>query len=165
MMGIVEIFNTIRDIPYKIPLTLNDAAIDCLGKHRKLLEDLAKAGDQVRLRKCSFLWSEQNIPKEILDIPHQDECEHLFLEIYLDSQWLVLDATWDIGLKNIFKINHWDGKSNTEIAVKPIEIYPYVKDINLSHCESDQAVLEDIRINGDFYKAFNNWLEDNRVGL
>ncbi|MCK4553497.1 hypothetical protein KAU19_00855 [Candidatus Parcubacteria bacterium] len=162
-MDITTIFNSIRDIPYKIPLSLDDKAIDCDKKHKKLFDLLTKQGLKVRFRICVFLWSELNIPAKILKIPHIDKCEHLYLEIFIDGQWVALDATWDIGLKNIFQVNKWDGKSNTALAVNPIEIYSPQENKSLSHNKTKESFLEDIKTSGSFYEAVNEWLEENRI--
>ncbi|MCK4554477.1 hypothetical protein KAU19_06005 [Candidatus Parcubacteria bacterium] len=162
-MDITKIFNSIRDIPYKIPLSLGDKAIDCDKKHKKLFDLLIRQGLKVRFRICVFLWSELNIPAKILKIPHIDKCEHLYLEVFINDQWTTLDVTWDIGLKNIFKVNEWNGKSNTALAVKPIKIYGPQENKKLSHTETKESFLEDIRTSGSFYKAFNKWLEKNRI--
>lgn len=161
-MDLIQIFNSIRDIPFRIPLSPNDTSIDCDGRHKKLFEALSRKGLEVRFRVCSFLWSELAIPDQILSIKHKDECEHLFLEVFLNNEWLILDATWDKGLKNIFHINEWDGISGTEIAVKPIKIYDPKKTI-LTHGENEEAMQKDISESGDFYLALNKWIEENRI--
>jgi hypothetical protein len=164
-MDIINIFKSIRDIPYKIPLTLTDKSIDCDKKHRELYRLLKKEGIKARFRICVFLWSDLNIPKYILDIPHTDRCEHLYLEAFLNEQWIILDATWDIGLKNILNVNFWDGKSNTDIAVKPIEILEPQKNTKLIHCQTRENFEKDIKDSGKFYKELNNWLEKERVKI
>ena len=161
-MNIKELFESIRDIPYRIPLTLEDASVDCDKKHRKLAEILAKEGFTVRFRVCSFLWSKQSIPKKILDIPHIDTCEHIFLEVFRDGHWDVFDISWDKGLKNIFPICEWVKKDNA-IALEYIEMYPPDYSKPLTHNVSEESFLDDIHTSGAFYEALNNWLENARV--
>lgn len=108
------------------------------------------------------MWSDQKIPKEILAIPHDDKCEHLYLEILLNDEWVTLDATWDQKLKKVMPTSEWDGKTNTKLAVTPIEIYPPDEGRKVVHSASEEAFLEDIRKSGKFYEALNNWLEENR---
>lgn len=161
-MNITAIFNSVRDMTYRIPLALDDQAVDCDKKHRKLYKALTREGFKVRFRVCAFLWSEQKIPKRILRIPHTDKCEHLYLEIFLNGKWVALDATWDAGLKKIFKVNEWSGTRAAELAVEPLEILPPRKNISLSHNADTESFLEDIRTSGAFYKALNEWLDKNR---
>ncbi len=161
MKKLIKIFNQIRDIPYQIPLSLDKNAIDCDGKHKLLYEAFSKEGIECRYRVCSFLWSNLNLPKKIKNIPHTDKCEHLYLEIFIDKKWTTIDATWDSALSNILKVNYWDGKSDTEIAVPPSKIFSANKK-TLSHCKTKQAVLKDIEENKNFYEALNNWMQANR---
>lgn len=162
-MKIIELFNSIRDIPYKIPLSLKDKCVDCDKKHQKLSLLLSDAGLKVRFRVCIFLWSDLAIPKHILAIPHREQCEHLYLEALVEGHWIVLDATWDIGLQKILPVNIWDGKSNTELAVKPVQIYEVGEHIRLSHTETNENFVKDIEESGKFYDEFNKWLETERI--
>lgn len=158
-VNIVQIFNSIRDIPYRIPLSWEDKSLDCIGKHNRLAEALSEKGYKVRLRTCTFRWSDLNIPEKILKIPHKDECKHLFLEMFIDNKWITLDVTWDSDLRNILKVNEWDGASDTEIAVKPIKIFSPSE----IHTETKESFQKDMQESGAFYKAFNEWLEEART--
>ncbi|MBN2421900.1 hypothetical protein JXB41_01620 [Candidatus Woesearchaeota archaeon] len=161
-MNLISIFESIRDIPYRIPLKLGEEDNCCSGKHEKLFNLLKKEGYKVRYRVCVFLWSDLNLPSELEKIPHDDDCTHTYLEINIDGNWKILDATWDIGLKNLFHINKWDGKSNTEIAVKPIKIFTPQKSLEIVNNQTEEVINKDLKINGKFYKYFNEWLEKNR---
>jgi hypothetical protein len=163
-MDLIKIFNSIRDIPYRIPLSPDEEDNCCNGKHKKLFSLLKKAGHQARYRVCTFLWSSLNLPPELMKISHDDQAIHVYVELFLNNQWLVLDATWDIGLKKFFPINEWDARSNTEIAVKPIETFSLEKsaeimnnqDKNYIHLESNDH---------KFSQAFNDWLNKIRQNL
>ncbi len=95
-------------------------------------------------------------------IPHNNDCTHTYLEISIDGNWKILDATWDIGLKKLFHINKWDGKSNTEIAVKPIKIFTPQESLEIVNHQDEEVINKDLKINGEFYKYFNEWLDKNR---
>ncbi|MCK5025100.1 MAG: hypothetical protein KAS15_00810, partial [Nanoarchaeota archaeon] len=135
----------------------------CSGKHKKLFNLLTKQGYKVRYRVCVFLWSNLNLPQELEKIPHDDDCTHTYLEIYLDDTWKILDATWDSGLKNIFQINEWDGKSDTEIALEPIETFTPERSLEIVKNQNESLIKKDLKINREFYKAFNGWLDENRT--
>lgn len=122
-MDLISSFNSIRDIPYRIPLKWGEKDDCCSGKHEKLFNILTKEGYEVRYRVCAFLWSSLNLPKELENTPHDNECTHIYLEIKVNGKWKVLDATWDSGLRVFFHVNEWDGKSGTEVAVKPTKIF------------------------------------------
>lgn len=162
-MNIIEVFKAVRDMPYRIPLTLGEDDFCCSGKHKILKDLLGERGFEARYRVCSFLWSSVNLPSKVSDIPHDDVSSHAWLEVSIDGEWVTVDATWDIGIKNIFYVNEWDGKSNMETAVKPLEIFTPRKSAYIMNSENDEAILSDLKINGEFYKAFNNWLAENRI--
>ena len=161
-MDLILAFNSIRDIPYKIPLSSDEVDACCSGKHEKLFKLLIDRGYKVRYRVCAFVWSSLNLPSELEKIPHDDYCTHIYLEINLGGKWEILDATWDKGLKRIFHVNEWDGKSDTEIAVKPIKIFSPQKSLKIVKDQNKEANEKDLEINGKFYKGFNEWLEKNR---
>lgn len=161
-MDLVSLFNSIRDIPYKIPLKWSEEDNCCSGKHEKLFNLLIKNGYDVRYRVCVFLWSSLNLPRELEKIFHENDCTHTYLEIKIGGIWKILDATWDSGLKGLFNINQWDGKSNTMIAVKPIKIFTPKKSLEIVNNQSEEVIEKDLQINGQFYKALNVWLEENR---
>ncbi len=73
-----------------------------------------------------------------------------------------MDVTWDMDLKGIFHINKWDGKSNTEIAVKPTKIFTPQKSLEIVNNQDEELINKDLEINREFYKGFNEWLDKNR---
>ena len=162
-MNKIEIFNKIRNIPYRIPLKWGEEDNCCSGKSEKLFDLLTKEGYEVRYRVCVFLWESINLPEELQKIPHDKDCTHTFLEIKIDGEWKVLDSSWDKGLKNLFHVNEWDGKSDTQTAVKPIKILSPEKSLEIVNEQDEEVITKDLEINGEFYKAFNEWLEKNRV--
>jgi hypothetical protein len=164
-MTIIEAFKTVRDMPYRIPLALGEKDICCSGKHKMLKDLFIEQGLEVRYRVCSFLWSSINLPKKVSNIPHDDLSSHVWLEVLIDGEWVIVDATWDIGIKNILHVNEWDGKSNTETAVKPLDIFTPQKSADIMNGENDEDILSDLKINGEFYKAFNNWLAEQRASV
>ena len=161
-MDLISAFNSVRDIPYRIPLKWRQKDDCCSGKHKKLFNLFTRMGYPVRYRVCVFLWSNLNLPSELKKIPHDDDCTHVYLEINIKGKWKILDATWDKGLKNIFHVNEWDGKSDTEIAVKPIKIFTPQKSLKIASNQNKETIDNDLKINGDFYKSFNEWLEKMR---
>jgi hypothetical protein len=161
-MNLISIFESIRDIPYKIPLNWGEEDNCCSGKHEKLLNILKKKGFKVRYRVCVFFWSSLDLPTELEKIPHDDNCTHTYLEIKIGNDWKILDATWDTGLSKLFHINKWDGKSNTEIAVKPTKIFTPQKSLEIVKNQNEKLINKDLKINGEFYGCFNEWLDKNR---
>lgn len=110
--SLIEYFEAIRDIPYSIPLSISEMDHCCSGKHRRLKAQFEQTGIQTKWQVCRFKWSDMNLPEEVASVPHADDSTHVFLKVRIGSEWIDVDATWDLG----------------------------------------------IAINGQFYKAFNEWL-------
>lgn len=161
-INLVSLFNSIRDTHYRIPLKWGEEDNCCSGKHEKLFNILIKNGYDVRYRVCVFLWNSLNLPSELEKIFHEDDCTHTYLEIKIGGSWKILDATWDKNLKNLFHINKWDGKSNTEIALNPVKIFSPKKSLEIVNNQNEEVVKKDLLVNREFYKAFNDWLERKR---
>jgi hypothetical protein len=161
-MNIIEEFNKERDIPYRIPLSATEADNCCSGKTRRLKHILENSGYPTRYRVCKFKWSQLDLPTELTDIPHEDDCTHAYLEVLLDNEWVILDPTWDTKLKHMFNFNEWDGRSNTEIAVESLETYSPEESLQIMEDEDTTEIERDLTINGEFYKEYNNWLESVR---
>ena len=161
-MDIISIFNKIRDLPYKIPVSLKEEDFCCSGKAIFLKNVLEEQGYKIRYRVCSFSWTSINLPEKVFNIPHEDLSTHVYLEILIDNKWIIMDATWDSKLNKIFDINNWDNKTNNKIAVEPIETFTPEKSLDIMENIDEKEILDDLKINGEFYKAFNDWLEEIR---
>ena len=162
-MNLIETFETIRDIPFRIPLNKSEEDNCCNGKVIRFKKILDKNRYESRYRVCEFYWSEVNLPKELLSIPHADLSTHVYLEIKIDGNWVNVDPTWDKGLKTILPVNEWDGKSNTAIAVKPTKIYDTEKSAEIMKDESNENLEKELKDSGEFFKALNEWLEVKRL--
>ena len=166
-MNLIEIFNKVRDIPYRIPIALDEIEGEeggnCLYKVELLKNLLEEKGLKCRYRLCSFLWSELNLAESVIQAEHNDNAEHVWLEVLIQNKWVILDPSWDIGLAKIFQINIWDGISDTKPAVKPMEIF----DIDTSAAmmkfdDYEGELVKDLAVNGEFYKALNIYLDQIR---
>lgn len=166
-MTLIEIFNQVRDIPYRIPLSLDETEGEyggsCLYKVELLKKLLETEGLECRYRIGIFLWSQLNLPEEIMKAEHNDRGEHVWLEVCINNQWIILDPSWDIGLVKIFSINSWDGISDTKLAVNPIEILDVSASEDIMNFDNyEEAFLEDLVINGEFYKTLNIYFDQIR---
>ncbi len=108
--SVIKEFEKIRDEPLDV---INNR---CWEKSFRLKEVLENLGYGVKLKVCSFKWSEQNITKEILDMPHQDLDYHVYLIVKANGLKLIVDASNDSLLP---KYNIWCGKNNCDLCVIP----------------------------------------------
>jgi len=161
--NIIKEFEMVRDIPYRIALTLEEQSDDCLGKAMMLFEILRNRGYEARYRVCKIRWSSLNLPEEITSLPHNDDCSHAYLEVKIGGVWKIIDPTWDKGLAKIFHINEWDGESDNEVAIPCLEcLSPEDSERHIKNITTREAIIADLNESGEFYKAFNNWLEKYR---
>ena len=158
----IKVFKRIRDIPYRIPLNLSELDQCCSGKHIELKAELEKAGYTVRHRVCTFRWSSLDLPETLCKLPHQDTSTHSYLEILVGLEWITVDATWDTRISSILPRNTWDGSSKTPIAVAVEDIFSPEESEKIMTQGSNEETLADLRINGEFYNGFNEWLEEVR---
>lgn len=164
-MNRVQLFNSIRDIPYRIPLNSSEEDRCCNGKVKQLKKLLEAEGYQARYRVCEFKWSDMLLPLFVTAIPHEDFSTHVYLEVFINGKWVVVDPTWDIQIKSILPVNEWDGITDTQIAVTPLKIYSLKKSKKIMERgeleQPDKYWVEDL----EFCKSFNQWLESVRVNF
>lgn len=162
---ITKEFNEVRDTPFRIALSLQESADDCLGKANRLFKIFKKYGYDVRYRVCKIKWSSISLPEKVSKMPHDDNCSHTYLEVKINGQWKIIDATWDKGLKNLFSINEWGGKWNNKFAIPCLECFSPEESLEyIKRITTDEAIALDLKENGTFYKAMNEWLEECRNG-
>lgn len=159
-MNISEEFNKVRDIPYRIPLTLDKPDHCCTGKAEMLVNIFTTAGYNARYRVGICRWIDLHLPTEIQNIPHDDNTSHTFCEININGEWKVVDATWDKGLQETFDVNEWDEKSDMKLAFPNQEILSPEKSREyLNYISTKESIIADLKVNRVFYKAINEWLE------
>jgi len=100
-----------------------------------------------------------------MSLPHTPKSTHVWLEVLIDDRWIDLDPTWDSGLKSIFEINSWDGRSSTKVAVPILETFSLAKSegiMNGSIPDEPEGAFESNKI---FYQALNQRLAKHRHTL
>lgn len=159
---IENLFRTVRDIPYRIPLTYDEVDCSCVGKNKTLMEELVRLDFEVRWRVCEFRWSDLPIPKHVLAACRNTEAEHAYLEVKIENTWQTVDATWDSGLSGVFEIAAWDGEGSSSVAVPVSSALSPEASASLMGGIGRVETEKDLQLNRDFYRAFNDWLESVR---
>ena len=162
---LVKWFEDIRDISYKIPLTLDDEDFCCSWKAILLKKFLEAQNIESRYRVCAFEWTNISLPEELMMISHENESTHVYLEVLIDGVWFDVDPTWDSWLRQIFSIASWDGISSTSIAVPVWQLLTHEQSREIMENINPEEIQKDLEINGAFYKAFNAYLESVRHGV
>ena len=162
-MSAKQIFEHIRDIPYRLPEFLGDEAPQCAAKSEMLIKELSALGYEVRTRIAEMNWADTLFPKEIVKLyPKDITATHMFVEIFEEGIWRALDGSWDSGLKQAgFPIAEFDGKNSP--GIKLVRLYDFQEQEQCLNYWSDpekiKAYFERV---GDFAKATNKWFEEVR---
>ncbi|MCF6182286.1 hypothetical protein [Lutibacter sp.] len=175
---IMLLFNKVRDIPYGSICSRNPKDVylqqkgTCSGKH-ELLKGLYKSLG-IPVKDYIILHSFNNLPvkypKNIKEFLAKNKIvdPHNFLKIKIEDNWIVVDVTWDLPLKNLgFPVNeNWNGKVDGKISVaqggKIMETdNPILKKQELL---SEFSVLEQ-KNRKQFLRLLTNWLEEERENL
>jgi hypothetical protein len=122
----IDFFNFIKNIPYQIGLTRSEPMYTCATKASMLEKLLNNLNIQCRQMLCSFDWNETPLPADILALLNNGNAIHQYLQVLIPESgaWVNIDPTWDDGLAELgFPIANWDGLHNTQLAVKPHEIF------------------------------------------
>ncbi len=159
---IISLFEKAQRIPYyclreRDPdklLKMNKGC--CLEKNGFLGREYKKLGIQVKYLLINFDWRSLPIPRVIIDKKEDHLGQHLAIKIQIDGKWVIVDSTWDPGLEKAgFPVTkNWDGKSDTELAVKPLQI------VELKEQPSKMTVTT----NAEFFAALNEYLKGIRRG-
>lgn len=172
-MDAVDYFEFVRDIPFRMSVSVGDPDHSCLRKAVVLKPLLSSLGLRARYALCRFSWNSLNIPPSLKAIPH-DDVIHIYLEV-LDEErarWLTVDTTWDKGLASKLPVSEWDGKSDTVIAVKPTERLNPIEsqeEFDKFWDESEYRkwlglpMSSPSKTNAKFYQALNQWVESIRT--
>jgi hypothetical protein len=173
LVDAVDYFEFVRDIPFRMPLSIGDPDHSCLRKALVLKPLLHSVGLKTRYARCRFSWNSLDLPQSLKAIAHEDVV-HVYLEVYSEerTRWIAVDPFWDKGLSSKLPVSEWDGKNDTAIAVKPTE--------RLNPIESQEEFDRFIdlpglqhwlklprnspsKVNGRFYHELNKWAESIRT--
>lgn len=152
----IRLFKIVREIPYYAAVG-EEQDYSCSTKG-EILQRLLRL--QSRYRICEFRWEDLKLPQEILKYYQEDPEYHQFLEIQIPEtkKWIIVDPTWDSGLKKILPVNDWDGIHDTEIAVPTKKIYSPTESEELIKRFNRQNYVEAyIRKNKEFLIALNKY--------
>lgn len=179
--ALVKIFLKIRDIPYFVDPALFDLEKgpghmlerdrgSCTPKHYLLGAMFTALGVPVKYCTYCFKWIDQEaqyspaVKEQAWSLP---AVFHLACKAFIGGKWVIVDATWDIGLKTLgFPVNSdWDGISDTVLAVKAIEEYshddPVERDRFAKEKMAAYSLSEKLELSR-FSGALNNWLAEGR---
>jgi hypothetical protein len=162
----IRLFRMARDIPFRTPLTLDEQGYACVAKPEILERMLQTLGLESRHRITKFRWEDHNIPEKILKHTQEDPETHEYLEVKIPEtgEWVEVDPTWDSRIEHPdFPTLEWDGKTETGLAVEPVEKLS-VKDSRefIKEDSTEEARQEYFDKNREFFRELNRWLQSMR---
>lgn len=171
---LVAIFEKVRDIPYgtissRDPLEVyRNNRGTCSGKHFLLRDLLLALNMGVKDVVCFHYYSQMprsiEYPPELSQLLEDNKGVpdyHNYLKVY-NGDWLTVDATFDYSLKDYFVVNEWDGRTDTSLSVKPVEVWE-VGDSEEFKVNMLSKLPEDIQKGRKkFLQMFSEWLETLR---
>jgi len=129
----VALFEHVRDLPYQYPASRNPAEVlahgggSCSGKHYLLGELFRRQGLPVRHMLCTHRFNDSPVPfpDRMQDLLRKNEIVdlHDYLQICVGGEWIDVDATWPLGLRDfgLPATDDWDGSSPMVLTVIPDE--------------------------------------------
>lgn len=169
----INLFEQIRDLPYHYPASRNPLDVlrersgSCSGKHYLLGELYRRQGLHVRHMLCSHRFNDSPLPfpEHMQDLLRKNEILdlHDYLQISVDGNWIDVDATWPLSLRDfgLPTTDDWDGKSPMTLSVIPDEQLDVVgdpakvKEEHLSKLTPRQRMLRK-----QFLEALSQWVSE-----
>jgi arylamine N-acetyltransferase len=163
-----RLFRLARDIPFRTALSIQDQGYACVAKPEILDRMLQTLGLESRHIICKFNWEDLGVPDDVLEHDHETPETHEYLEVYLpeEDKWVKVDPNWDSKIQHPeIPIAEWDGKTDTKLAVKPVETLSPEESKEFIEQDSTKEARKDyFKRNREFFKAMNQWLESLRKG-
>ncbi len=157
----IEIFNNVRDLPFKI--TGKDSMY-CSKKCTLLKRRLANIGIESKIMIGNFKWTDIALPKNIIQLINKDREQHAFLRVCIPEtkKWVDVDPTWDNSLRDVFQISKWDGKNDTILMTKLSKIREHkkAKFLRRLYIRIKRKFIKENNYN--FYVQLDNWLDSVR---
>ena len=157
----IQLFNAIRDIPYKFGGNYLDTS--CKSKAKLLGELLTRCGFKTYLVRSPYQPNQLKLPNRIANLAPLATYYHVFLKVLIPetNQWVNVDPTWDKPLNPIYPIANWDGLSNTASAIdcsKP----KIIININGDPLSPIEATFAKFDLNIPYYQKINCYYQQIR---
>jgi Transglutaminase-like superfamily len=169
----IALFERVRDLPYAYPASrdpievLRRGAASCSGKHYLLGELFRRLGLPVRHMLCTHRFNDSAVPfpERMQDLLRKNEIVdlHDYLQIQIDGEWVDVDATWPLGLRDfgLPVTDDWDGRSSMLLTVISEESEPIsgdpgkAKEERLSKLTPRQRMMRK-----QFLEALSQWVQE-----
>ena len=167
----LKLCELVRDIPYKTvgldpSIMLKEGKGSCTPKHIFLAECLNKIGIPTKFLIVPFYYKNLNIKYPVSEKPLIDAMPlryHICLKAKIKERWIIIDVTWDPGLKGFPVSRNLDLSKDMMLAVTPEEITEIESDPREFKKEMAANLTSEERgLKKKFNKFFNKFLIDLR---
>ncbi len=167
----IALFERVRDLAFRYPSSrdprevLRQRAGSCSGKHYLLGELFRGLGLPVRHMLCTYRFNDSPLafPAHMQGLLQKNEIVdvHDYLQISVDGEWVDVDATWPLALRDygLPVTDDWDGRSSMNLTVVPDEPETVAgdpakaKEERLSHLTPRQRTLRK-----QFLEGLSQWV-------
>ncbi len=162
----VRYFRMVRDIPYRVPLSVEDQGYECVVKPEILEKLLQTLGLESRHIIAKFQWEDLGLPEKVVKHDHEDPETHEFLEVKIPEtgEWVAVDPTWDSRISHEgLPTLEWDGKTGTGVGVETLEVLNPRESREFIEQDSVGEVRKDYFDRyREFFRALNRYLRSTR---
>lgn len=154
-----SIFDEIQARPYNVAVTADEPANNCYYKGLELIQKLGELGYAVRGRIGETQWHAM-VPVTILEMMPQDvPVTHFFVEILLDGEWRVLDASFQPALAKFgFPVGGWE---TGQLCFPIHKLYSQEEVLLYFEKWADEDLLADYFARGrPAFEALNLWFDN-----
>lgn len=157
-----QIFDDIRDRPFRVATSINAPAANCYFKAMELVKLLTTLGYECRGRLGEIDWADTPCPLDILALKNPGVIDtHFYLEVFLDGKWKIQDPTWNKSFALKHGLSYSEFGADNQSCFKITKLYDLeTQAAYASGWLSDQSVIEKYMDDmGPFLTALNAWLE------
>lgn len=169
----IKLFERVRDFPFEYPASRDPREIlqrgrgSCSGKHYLLAEFFRQHGIPVRHMACTHQFNDSPLPfpDAMLELLAKNEIHdvHDYLQIQIDGNWVDVDATWELPLRDFgFPVTEdWDGESSMLLTVIPDEHHQ----LDIDPEKEKEEILSRLtprqrKLRQQFLEALSKWVAE-----
>ncbi len=156
----IAVFGEVQNLIYQLSRD-GKSDCNCVSKSKLLGVHFSNLDIPWRYRLVEFSWADLGVPEEVMSIEHDTPAVHKYLEAHIPEteQWVIVDPTWDPGLRDVLPVPQWDGLTATELAVPGKQILTEKESETFyANVKSAEYVKGWFQRNNDFMEAINRWL-------
>lgn len=157
-----QIFEEIRDRPYRVTTSVHTSAANCYFKAMELVKQFTTLGYECRGRLGEIDWADTPCPPEILALRKPGVVDtHFYLEIFLDGAWKIIDPSWNKSFAVKYSLPYSEFGADNQACFKITKLYDLEQQATYawSWLNDETTIAKYMEDMGPFLTALNKWLE------